>query len=225
MAVARPQSRIEFHESEVHAHPRPYRAQNRSPTRTQAPVPDSARLLFDSPKVDFTPWAQTSHDPNDTATDSAWYDARIDYGGGDVGLLTEKRAAQLVEDHEATPSVDVLGWPFLSIAHHKDLVGDDEFYATTSVLDIQGNVLEVIDARDNTAESRTYGMLGQSLVVSSEDAGDRWTLLNALGQPMRSWDSRSQRFSFSYDTLRCAGGPDRQRVGRLGEVARAHCVW
>ncbi|PRQ00537.1 RHS repeat domain-containing protein [Enhygromyxa salina] len=76
------------------------------------------------------------------------------------------------------------------------------FLTTESLLDIQGHLLEVIDARDNTAESRTYGMLGQSLVVSSEDAGARHNLLNALGQPMRGWDSRSQRFSFSYDTLR-----------------------
>ncbi|PRQ06589.1 tRNA3(Ser)-specific nuclease WapA precursor [Enhygromyxa salina] len=98
--------------------------------------------------------------------------------------------------------LDTLGRPLLSVAHNKDLVGVDEYYTTKSVLDIQGHVLEVIDARDNTAESRTFGMLGQSLVVSSEDAGDRWSLLNALGQPMRNWDSRSQRFSYSYDTLR-----------------------
>ncbi|PRQ08098.1 SpvB/TcaC N-terminal domain-containing protein [Enhygromyxa salina] len=156
-------------------------------------------------KVEFTPWEQTSYDPNDTVTDSDWYAARYSYGGADVGLLAEKRAALLAADHHGTPSVvhlDTLGRPFLSVAHNIDLNDDAEYFETESVLDIQGHVLEVVDARDNTAESRTYGMLGQSLVVSSVDAGDRHTLLNALGQPMRSWDSRSQRFSYSYDTLR-----------------------
>ncbi|PRQ09407.1 RHS repeat domain-containing protein [Enhygromyxa salina] len=155
--------------------------------------------------VEFTPWEQTSEDPNDTVIGSDWHTVRISYQGADVGLLAEKRAALLAADHHGTPSVvhlDTLGRPFLSVAHNKDLVGDSEYYTTKSVLDIQGHVLEVIDARDNTAESRMYGMLGQSLVVSSVDAGDRYTLLNALGQSMRSWDSRSQRFSYSYDTLR-----------------------
>src|SRR5690606_15431730 len=110
-----------------------------------------------------------------------------------------------------TPTVvhlDVLGRPFLSIAHNKDLQANDEYYHTKSVLDIQGNALAVIDDRGRQAnpiyyaEERVYGMLGQSLEVNSHDAGDRQILLNALGQPMRTWDSRNQRFSHSYDTLR-----------------------
>jgi hypothetical protein len=52
------------------------------------------------------------------------------------------------------------------------------------------------------AEERIYGMLGQSLKVISVDAGNRTHLLNALGQPMRTWDSRDQRLSHTYDTLR-----------------------
>src|SRR5690606_19458787 len=63
-------------------------------------------------KVEFTPWQQVTHDQNDTATDSDWYDARIGYVGGDDSLLAERRAAELVEDHAGTPTVvhlDVLG--------------------------------------------------------------------------------------------------------------------
>ncbi|PRQ02174.1 RHS Repeat protein [Enhygromyxa salina] len=156
-------------------------------------------------KVEFTPWKQTSWDPNDTVLDSDWYAERIGYGGNDDGLLAEKRAAELAADHDGTPAVvhlDVLGRPFLSVAHNIDINEDDEYFETKSVLDIQGNVLEVEDARGNTAEARVYGMLGHSLEVLSHDAGDRQTLLNALGQPMRSWDDRSQRFSYTYDTLR-----------------------
>ncbi|HPG76915.1 MAG TPA: RHS repeat-associated core domain-containing protein, partial [Rhodoglobus sp.] len=152
-------------------------------------------------RVEFTPWEQVSYDPNDTVTTSDWYAARIDYAGSDVALLKEKRAAQQSAAHANTPSkvvLDSLGRPFLSLAQ----LEPDVYLATKSILDIQGRVLQVIDARGNIAESRTYGMLGQSLEVLSHDAGDRTHLLNALGQPMRSWDDRDQRHSISYDQLR-----------------------
>jgi RHS repeat-associated protein len=155
-------------------------------------------------KVEFTAWEQTTWDQNDTVADSDWYAERYSYGGADEALLKEKRAALLASDHANTPTVvhlDTLGRPFLTIAHNKD-GATNLYFETKSVMDIQGHVLEVRDARDNVAESRTYGMLGQSLEVQSHDAGDRVHLLDALGQPMRSWDDRNQRFSITYDTLR-----------------------
>src|SRR5690349_3065618 len=60
----------------------------------------------------------------------------------------------------------------------------------------------IADHLERLSEQRTYGMRGQSLEVISNDAGNRTHLLNALGQPMRTWDSRDQRFALSYDTLR-----------------------
>ncbi|MFV8753052.1 SpvB/TcaC N-terminal domain-containing protein [Nannocystaceae bacterium ST9] len=155
-------------------------------------------------KVAFAAWEQTSFDPNDTVLDSDWYAERYAYAGADEALLKEKRAALLAAAHASTPSkvvLDTLGRPFLTIAHNKD-GEDDIFTETRSVMDIQGHVLAVVDARGNTAESRTYGMLGQSLEVESHDAGNRVHLLDALGQPMRSWDDRDQRFSIIYDDLR-----------------------
>jgi RHS repeat-associated protein len=155
-------------------------------------------------KVTFTAWEQTTWDQNDTVLESDWYDARIGYAGMDPALLKEKRAAQEAYKHRETPTkvlLDTLGRPFLTIAHNKD--GEDNLYfETKSVMDIQGHVLEVVDARDNIAEERVYGMLGQSLKVISHDAGDRVHLLNALGQPMRTWDDRNQRFSITYDDVR-----------------------
>ncbi|PRQ09960.1 RHS repeat domain-containing protein [Enhygromyxa salina] len=176
-------------------------------------------------RVEFTPWEQTSWDVNDTVLVSDWFAQRDGYEGSDVARQKEARAAELAAKHANTPSkthLDTLGRPFLSVAHNKDLIGNDEFYATRSVLDIQGNVLEVIDARGNSAETRVYGMLGQSLFVGSVDAGDRRHLLTALGQPMHSWDARDQRFSFSYDTLRrtvdrtvSVGGGAEKLLGRV----------
>ncbi|MFV8749406.1 SpvB/TcaC N-terminal domain-containing protein [Nannocystaceae bacterium ST9] len=155
-------------------------------------------------RVEFTAWEQTSFDQNDTVLDSDWYAERYAYAGVDEALLKEKRAALLAAEHANTPSkvvLDTLGRPFLTIAHNKD-EEDDVFTATKSVRDIQGHVLAVIDARGNTAESRTYGMLGQSLEVISHDAGNRVHLLDAIGQPMRTWDARDQRVSITYDDLR-----------------------
>jgi len=85
-------------------------------------------------------------------------------------------------------------------------------------MDIQGHVLAVLDARRNTAEARTYGMLGQPLEVLSHDAGTRVHLLDALGQPMRSWDDRDQRFSVTHDDLRrpvSVGGGAEKLLSRI----------
>jgi hypothetical protein len=80
----------------------------------------------------------------------------------------------------AKADLDTLGRPFLSIAHNKTDSDDDEYFETRSVLDIQGKVLAVIDAPENTAETCAYGMLGQPLFVGSVDTGDRVNLLTAL---------------------------------------------
>ena len=48
-------------------------------------------------KVVFDPWQQTTYDPNDTVTDSDWYDERYSYGGSDVALLAEKLSAEDAE--------------------------------------------------------------------------------------------------------------------------------
>ncbi len=161
-------------------------------------------------KVEFTAWEQATWDQNDTVAESNWYDERIGYGGMDPALLKEKRAAEEAYEHRETPArvlLDTLGRPFLTIAHNKD--GEDDLYfETKSVMDIQAHVLGVIDARGIQAdpiyyaEEHVYGMLGQSLKVLSHDAGNRVHLLNALGQPMRTWDDRDQRFSIIYDELR-----------------------
>jgi hypothetical protein len=84
--------------------------------------------------------------------ESDWYAARAGYQGQDVVQLAERRAAELAAAHANTPNtvhLDTLGRPFLAVAHN----GGEEFYATRSVFDVQGRVLEVIDARGNSAET------------------------------------------------------------------------
>lgn len=156
-------------------------------------------------KVEFDAWKQSSYDPNDTVMDSQWY---VDRNSPDPGSSApadrEESAAWKAAQHHDTPSqihLDTLGRPILSIEHNRDLNGADEFYATRIELDIEGNARAVIDARGNTVMAYQYDMLGHRVYQNSMDAGERWMLNNAIGLPVKKWDSRGHVFSFAYDIL------------------------
>jgi RHS repeat-associated protein len=71
--------------------------------------------------------------------------------------------------------------------------------ATSVALDIEGNSLVVTDANGNTAETNTFAPDGLQLKTSSQDAGTRWALPDALGAPLRAWDSAGVLTSVEYD--------------------------
>jgi len=151
-------------------------------------------------RVDFDPWRQTSFDANDTAGASSWHTERMALLAGDP----ERRAAEVTVPHHDTPTVthlDHLGRPVRVVVHNRRAGGVDEFQLTRTVLDVQGNVLQVIDARGNEAEARVYGMAGQALQVSSNDAGTRRSIANILGVPLRAFDDRGHVFRMQYDEL------------------------
>jgi hypothetical protein len=157
--------------------------------------------------VEFTPWEQSVWDRNDTAGESGntWHSTRMALSSGDpdrrAAEVTGRRAAEVTVEHHDTPTVtyfDALARPALVIATD----GLGQTVATRSIFDIQGNVLEVIDARDNTAETRVYGMLGQVLDTTSVDGGDRKAVSDVLGQPLRFYDENGWVFWFQFDELR-----------------------
>jgi RHS repeat-associated protein len=181
--------------------------------RTELPNGTESRVEFDA-------WAQVSHDSNDLVEDSAWYAARISYAGADPDLLAEKTAAQNAHAHRETPTTthfDSQGRPF-RVVQHNIVDNDPVLYATTSVLDVQGNVLAVYDPRANAADPfdpdayaqrNIHGMLGQVLHRLSHDAGDRVMLADVSGSPLRAWNDRGFASRFEYDELR---RPTRQWV-------------
>jgi hypothetical protein len=117
-----------------------------------------------------------------------WYAARQP-NASSAPSDEEQRAAELTEEHADTPAIthfDVLGRPFLVIADN----GNAGEYATRTALDIEGNPLSVTDARENVAMEYTFDMLGRTLYQKSVDAGERWSLHDVMGQPIRGWDSR-----------------------------------
>ncbi len=182
-------------------------------------------------KVVFDPWRQETWDVNDTAlmadakTDASVGDFFIrlpnaDYlptwhalrQGGALGPL-EQGAAHKAALHAGTPTVahaDSLGRAFLTIAHNKFKYGNtlpadppgEEFHHTRSILDIEGNQREVIDAKGRVVMRYDYDMLGNRIHQASMEAGERWMLNDVAGKPLYAWDSRDHQFRTTYDPLR-----------------------
>ena len=68
-------------------------------------------------------------------------------------------------------------------------------------LDIEGNPLVVTDANNLATGTNTYAAGGLQLHTTSPDAGARWALPNALGAPLRAWDSRAHVRRWTFDAL------------------------
>lgn len=168
-------------------------------------------------KVIFDPWQQTSYDRNDTVlgdpqTDPdvgyffdklqdkeylpTWYGARKN---GQLGP-NEKSAAAKATAHANTPSTtyaDSLGRTFLTVVDN----GTYGKYETRAVLDIQGDQRASIDANGRVVMRYDYDMLKAHIHHASMEAGERWTLNNAVGVALLAWNSRQFRTRTEYDGL------------------------
>jgi RHS repeat-associated protein len=191
-------------------------------------------------KVVFDPWRQETWDASDTVliadpkndADVSDFFRRLPdadylptwYGERQTGARgpQAQAAAEKTAIHANTPTVahfDSLGRTFLSIAHNKyktsDMAPDDppveEFHPTRTVLDIEGNQREVIDARDRVVMRYDYSVAGPEkekeaagnrIHQASMEAGERWMLNDVTGKPIRAWDSRGHAFRSVYDLLR-----------------------
>jgi RHS repeat-associated protein len=177
-------------------------------------------------KVVFGPWRQETWDVNDTALiadpttdvdvgdffrrlDAAeyqptWYAQRQ----GGSAAAEEQRTAAKTAVHAATPVVahlDTLGRTVLTIAHNRFIRSGgpvEEQLATRIEVDIVGKERQVVDANGRRVVQYDYDMLGTRLHQASMDAGERWTLTDVAGQPIRAWDSREHAFRAVSDPLR-----------------------
>jgi RHS repeat-associated protein len=148
-------------------------------------------------RVERSPWAETSHDRNDTLGDAGnpWL------AHAQAGTDAQRRAAQVSLPHASTPTTtlfDVLGRAFAVIADN----GNGELHETRTTFDIEGNPLVVTDALGRACFVRRFSMLGQACFQHSIDAGDRWSLVDVLGQPLWRRDARGQLIETEYDVLR-----------------------
>ncbi|WP_207514391.1 SpvB/TcaC N-terminal domain-containing protein [Longitalea luteola] len=151
-------------------------------------------------RVEFTAWQQTNFDPNDTVRNSEWY---ISLGSPNP-LDPEPanpavRAAWLAAKHHNTPAIqhlDSLGRVFLKITTDGTVNIENK-----NVLDIEGNIIRVTDGLNRPVIQHRYGMLGNSLQQTSIDAGSRWTINDAAGKQLLSYNDRGCAFTTSYDAL------------------------
>ena len=108
------------------------------------------------------------------------------------------------------------------------------YISTRTVLDIEGNQREVIDALDRVVMRYDYDMLKAKIHQASMEAGERWTLNDVTGKPIRAWNSRKYAFRTEYDALHrplksfVQGGdpsePNPKRL-RAGNPLRADDLW
>ncbi|WP_409071735.1 SpvB/TcaC N-terminal domain-containing protein [Burkholderia ubonensis] len=172
--------------------------------KTDADVGDFFGRL---PGADYLPtWRALRTDAAHAAAFAARYPDAAD-------RTNETRAAEQTRVHAATPiaaHADSLGRTFLTVAHNKAKYSDtpaaappvEEYHSTRIVLDIEGNQREVIDAKDRVAMRYDCDMLGNRIHQASMEAGERWMLSDAVGRPIRAWDSRLFLRRMTYDELR-----------------------
>ncbi len=168
-------------------------------------------------KVVFDPWSQAGWDCNDTVgitdpsldTDVGGIIARLPaadymptwYTQQVGGTALQQAAAAKTAVHADTPSLayfDTLGRTFLSIVDN----GAAGTYSTRNQLDIKGNIVTITDALGREAINYVYDMLDARLTQASMEAGQRWTLNDCTGKPIRQWDSRGHNQRIAYDMLR-----------------------
>jgi RHS repeat-associated protein len=151
-----------------------------------------------------------------------WHTQRI----GNAMGAAELDAARKAEAHANTPTtahLDVLGRVFITLAHNKvvcpghALDGKVDRFATRVDLDIEGNQRVVRDAVKKGVDPQgnaivdelgrivmryDYDLLGNRIHQASMEAGERWMLNDAVGRPIRAWDSRIFLRRMTYDELR-----------------------
>ncbi|MFT4066305.1 SpvB/TcaC N-terminal domain-containing protein [Paraburkholderia sp.] len=173
-------------------------------------------------KTVFDAWGQTEWDPNDTALiadpkhdpDVGVYFARLPesdylptwYEAHASGTPDQRAAAEKTAVHAGTPSVafaDSAGRLFLSIAHNRSVARRNDVYYRSQVdFDIEGNRRAVIDAEQKVVMRYDYAHGGTQIHQASMEAGERWSLNDVLGKPIRTWNSRGFHFRTEYDALR-----------------------
>lgn len=150
--------------------------------------------------VEFNSWECAYWDENDTVKSSLWYANRINMDPTSPEHATEIRAAKLAAEADSTPMMEQLNSRGHTIRKIEDNGASGKFVTEIQV-DIHGSTLGLLDARGVRTMTHQYDMVGRKFVIHSQDAGVRQQLPNAMGEPMRVWDSRGSQMRMVYDAL------------------------
>ncbi len=167
--------------------------------------PDVGAGFSRLPSAEYQPtWHALRTDPAHAAAAAAlWPDAR--------DRDAERRAAEKAALHAATPTLayaDALGRTFVTVQHDSRQDSDGEapaarqMHRTRTVIDIAGNIRELVDPYDRVIARYAYDLPGNRIKQSSMEAGERWMLNDVDGDSLRLWDSRGHAVRADYDALR-----------------------
>jgi RHS repeat-associated protein len=149
---------------------------------TQRIIQGAPRDLTDPQAFDPTPWEACTYDVNDNAGRT--------HGAGDP-------------THWNTPLsivIDALGRTIVTVERNgADPAAD--WRVTRSTYDVKGNVLAVTDALGRLAFGYTYDLSDRPLRSQSIDAGERLTVLDALGNRIEWRDSKGALALQRFDSL------------------------
>lgn len=142
----------------------------------------------------FTPWEVRSFDQNDTVDRSLFKVLREAQPSGSPERMALDKSLQ----HKETPAIvqfDPLGRAIVRVeTNNNGTVRNIETH-----FDINGNPLQIIDARDIKAFEYKRDMLGRLLYEKSVDAGEKWSFHNNDDHTIHCWDSRNIHQRTSYD--------------------------
>lgn len=157
--------------------------------RTLNPDGSEQRVLYGIPadltnpeQFAPTPWEAYTYDANDNAG------------------RTHAGASQAYQTHWNTPAsiiIDALGRTVQATARNGAQPAD--WLVTLSRYDIRGNLLNVTDAMGRVAFRYGYDLANRPWRNASIDAGLRRTVLDALGNPVESRDSKGALILNGYD--------------------------
>ncbi|MDX8126804.1 SpvB/TcaC N-terminal domain-containing protein [Methylomonas sp. OY6] len=139
--------------------------------------------LADPEQFAPTPWEAYTYDANDNAG------------------RTHAASSQIFQNHWNTPAsivIDALGRTVQATARNGANPQTD-WYVTRSSYDIRGNLLSVTDALDRVAFRYGYDLSNRPWRNDSIDAGLRRTVLDVLGNPVESRDSKGALILTGYD--------------------------
>lgn len=147
-------------------------------------------------EIKITPWEIQSFDENDTVERSIYKENRELL----PSLNSERIALNKALSHKETPDIvklDPLGRDIIKI----QINNNNTERKIENIYDINGNVIEIIDARTLSAFTYKYDMLGRILYEKSIDAGETWSFHNNLDQSIHLWDSKNIHQKTQYDLL------------------------
>ncbi|MEQ1503073.1 MAG: SpvB/TcaC N-terminal domain-containing protein [Myxococcota bacterium] len=130
----------------------------------------------------YTPWQVSAYDEHDTDPTSPFHDT------------------------PTTTQLDAQGRVYRSTETPDGVTG----HVTHLTLDVQGDVLQVTDARGNPTQVQTFDLIGRPVFTGAADEGydggsgrgETRVLYDVAGQPLQTWRSGNLSLRTAYDPLR-----------------------